>query len=665
MNKINYIKNFLKMNKHYKVIFLRKFLNKYKLNTLLIFWDKFIKNKKISYSNVNSLFNINDINVNKIDDKLANYLWTQYSSHHFNLLGSGWVNGNRSNNLQKASKNYKEIAWNKDLKNNYLFENEYSYRIVKVPSGVDVKFPWELSRMYHLPQLALISKKRGNENIEIVREFKNQVIDFNKNNKYGIGINWKSTMDVSIRSVNILIAYDLFRPQDYSNVLDSEFKDSFFEMMIHHGRFIYSNLELNFLNGKNGNHYLSNLCALLFISSYISTNETKKWYEFSKKEIIKEFKKQFFEDGSSYECSTAYHRLSSELIFYSFGILVNNEEVLDEECINKLSKIAEFAELYTYKNLKFSQIGDNDSGRLIKIFPKGEFYSTNNFFEKYSTGKNDNKLDYVFVEDELRSDILFIGSHILGVYNDCNYSIKTIENSVEFDFFNTFVKQKIFLNIPDNKKKLNEKKDLTLNNYTKNFEREHKITFTNLSKGLEDNSIRYSSSFGLIKVSNDSFTLLIRTVPKLEEMLRAHLHDDFLNFEIFYDNNIYFCDPGSYVYTESREKRNYFRSSKAHNVPKYKIDFNDFINVFNVESEVRGELLKLTSEEIKIKMIFKGVIHERTFYFSGNELTILDESNQFFDFELNDSHVSSEGYGKLINSKFRLGKKGIMVEKLK
>ncbi|ASI36429.1 hypothetical protein A0126_12820 [Exiguobacterium sp. N4-1P] len=679
MNKIKYTFNFFKMKKRHKIIFFKKFLIKYNFFVFLTLLDKINKKKKINYTFVNNLIDINSLDMDKVDRKLADYLWNQYSNHNFNLLGSGWLNANKNDsfkNINNQDKSYQEIAWNKDLKNNYTFENLYSYRIVNIPSNVDIKFPWELSRMYHLPQMAILSRKIKNKQPEIINEFKNQIKDFDQNNPIGFGVNWKSTMDVAIRSVNILISYDLFRSQDTNRILNDQFEKNIVRMMIYHGRFIYSNLELNFLNQKSGNHYLSNLCALLFISSYISNDETKKWYEFSKKEVIREFDEQFFKDGSNYECSTAYHRLSSELIFYSFGILINNNEKLNENIIHKLSQISVFSNMYTYENLVFSQIGDNDSGRLLKIFPEGDFYSVKDYKEKYFSKDNTlliNESNNVFVENELSSNILFIASHVFGFEND-EKIIRNVRKVVEFDFFSEFIKKKIITKdfkentvlkgITKEQYLLEENKSLFYDK-TAEFQSKHKIIFNRATNIVNKSKIEFSSNFGLIKVLNDNFVLLIRVVPDVNKMLKAHLHDDFLNFEIFYKGKSYFQDPGSYVYTESKEQRNYFRSSKAHNVPEYESDFNDFINVFNVNSTVRGEILKLTKEEIKIRMIFKGITHERTFYLSGNELIVVDESTHPFKFELNDRKVYSEGYGKLINSGFNTKNTDVSVEKIK
>ena len=120
----------------------------------------------------------------------------QYLAHRFDLLGSGWVRvvhgmscrgleGHRFDmgvpvtpdregrwlagrvspaNLETAQQlwrlvdeGYDPIDWHLDFKSGYRWPETIWYRDVPVPpaAGADVKVPWELARMQHLPILAL------------------------------------------------------------------------------------------------------------------------------------------------------------------------------------------------------------------------------------------------------------------------------------------------------------------------------------------------------------------------------------------------------------------------------------------------------------------------------------------------------------------------------
>jgi hypothetical protein len=255
-----------------------------------------------------------------------------YLSHHFDLLGSGWVQvkygmtcrglegfryemskavdvdrGGRwlegrinETNLSISQKTwqlvdggYVPIDWHLDFKSGYCWSESTWYQDIRHGhmSGVDIKVPWELARMQHLSQLAWAyalakSGKKGFENSEVyVQEFCNQVLDFRATNPPRFGVNWACTMDVAIRVANWLVAYDLFRAygSEFSDDFEAEFKKSIYE----HGLHIVNNLEWN--PEFRSNHYLSDIIGLLFVAAYLPrTPETDVWLAFAVQELTGE-----------------------------------------------------------------------------------------------------------------------------------------------------------------------------------------------------------------------------------------------------------------------------------------------------------------------------------------------------------------------------------------
>ena len=54
---------------------------------------------------------------------------------------------------------YKTIDWQRDFKSGYRFSSKKWYKSQRknIPPGVDIKVPWELSRLQHLPQMAIFA----------------------------------------------------------------------------------------------------------------------------------------------------------------------------------------------------------------------------------------------------------------------------------------------------------------------------------------------------------------------------------------------------------------------------------------------------------------------------------------------------------------------------
>lgn len=286
-----------------------------------------------------------------------------YLRHHFDLLGSGWVNvrhgmacggveGHRyamakmdhgldsrinKANLAEAKRiakfidqDYIPIDWQLDFKSGYRWSEKTGYRyisFVQLP-GADIKVPWELARMQYLPQLALAHSFKHDpekfpERASCVKEYRNQVLDFIANNPPRYGVNWACTMDVAIRVANWLTAYDLFKANGAA--FDEAFETIFVRSVYEHGQHIIRNLEWS--DEFRGNHYLADIAGLLFVSAYLPRNdETDVWLAFSVQQLINEVNAQFTPDGANFEASTSYHRLSAEMVIFSTAVVLGLPE---------------------------------------------------------------------------------------------------------------------------------------------------------------------------------------------------------------------------------------------------------------------------------------------------------------------------------------------------
>jgi hypothetical protein len=150
-----------------------------------------------------------------------------------------------------------------------------------------------------------------------LREFENQVLDFIATNPPRFGVNWRCTMDVAIRVSNWLLAYDLFKRS--GETLSAPFEKVFFRSVSEHGKHIFGNLEWHLKLSTN--HYLANIVGLFFVAAYLPiSSEVKQWLKFSFKELLLEVENQFHKDGSNFEGSTSYHRLSAEMVTYATAL---------------------------------------------------------------------------------------------------------------------------------------------------------------------------------------------------------------------------------------------------------------------------------------------------------------------------------------------------------
>ena len=444
---------------------------------------------KKSYIVLDGLKNLDDQNLKKVS-KL-------YLEHRFDLLGSGWVKynydseaigveGNRyyqnekfeiANLVSKPNAQYSKeiyslvddgyepIDWQKDFKSGFRWSaNEWYLNQRNSLVGVDIKVPWEIGRLQHLPQFAISCAIDYDE--LLIKEFRNQICDFIALNPPRFGVQWTCTMDVGIRVANMLIAYDIFKQMDKTNILDEKFDRIFSQSIYEHGVHIVNNLEY----GENltSNHYLSDIVGLLFVASYLECNdEINTWLGFAIQEVISEMQKQFYEDGSNFEASTSYHRLSSELIVFSTALILgldkekcealqnykidnwkvqpklksykeqeykvmDNKVVLPSWYIDRLYKSGKFTKDITKPTDEIVQFGDNDSGRFFRLSPNGEWLTKNQAVAKYKNLANYVQDDEKYWDENiLNHQTLLCAMSGLFDTNEFNTSFKIEKKIIE------------------------------------------------------------------------------------------------------------------------------------------------------------------------------------------------------------------------------------------
>ena len=581
-----------------------------------------------------------------------------YLNHTFDLLGSGWVqvrhgmhcrglegyrysmdsrymannqgtglshNVNASNKAyskkiwKMISRDYIPIDWQLDFKTGFRWqEKKPASQCGPAPlPGVDIKVPWELSRMQHLPQLAwayglALQKVEGAQAPETyASEFRNQILDFIATNPPRFGVNWHSSMDVGIRVSNWLVAYDLFKAQGAS--FDPEFEQAFIGSVYDHGRHIIQNLDWN--PSFSNNHYLANISGLLFVSAYLKrSSETDSWLAFAVQEFIHSMEEQFNPDGSNFEASTSYHRLSAEMILYGTALILglpdNKREALksftsialypglklqkaplpffqipglDQTSplppthFEKLEKIAIFSRATTKPNGQAIQIGDNDSGRFLKLHPKFRKAELNEIRALYQNLHNYSGIESTtqyWVEDHLdHSHLIQAIDALFGKQSDTSKPVD-IEAKIIGDLAGgkTVLPSNTKTSVPDtNQSILGD--DATWNEAKQKLDGlspEQCNSYEIFAHGHNLKSdIEYISfpNFGLYLMVSPKMFLSIRCGSVGQLGNGGHAHNDALSIELQIDGENQIIDPGSYLYTPSPEIRNAYRSVKAHFAP--------------------------------------------------------------------------------------------------
>ncbi|MDX6711449.1 MAG: hypothetical protein QOH96_2465 [Blastocatellia bacterium] len=252
--------------------------------------------------------------------------------------------------------------WLRDPLSGKQWQPEYHADIsLKWEAGSDIRVLWELNRFGHTLKLAEGFAVTGDEGL--AEAFFAQVESWQHMNPVGKGPNWICAMEVAIRAINFLVAFEVFR---HSQSLTEARLEMMLRLFDGHGRHIKRNLEFSHL--VTSNHYLSDVVGLLWLGVMLpELDAAADWREFGLSEMLTELQKQVLPDGVDFESSTGYHRLALELFLYSFCLCRLNEIEIDSKHWARLGRMVEYLRAYLRPDGRAPLIGDNDSGRILPL----------------------------------------------------------------------------------------------------------------------------------------------------------------------------------------------------------------------------------------------------------------------------------------------------------
>ncbi len=589
-------------------------------------------------------------------------LSANYLAHRFDLLGSGWVRVrhgmvcrgvegwryeggpavepdregrwlqgriNRSNLAESqriwkmVDASYVPIDWQRDFKSGYRWAEDTWYLDIRYghKPGVDIKVPWELARMQHLPRLALAYALAKNEVQGLasanryVSEFRNQVLDFIATNPPRFGVNWRSAMEVAIRAANWAVAADLFRASGAK--FDEAFEDILARSLYEHGLHIECNLEWD--PEVRGNHYLANVAGLLFIAAYLPrTPKTDAWLAFAVRELVNEADFQFAPDGTHREASTAYHCLTAEMMAYATGLVLalpgHKRQALAEYdhrqmpsrpplvpapvqlypsgrggqltpfpgwYFQRLERMGEFVAHITKPDGRVPQVGDNDSGRFLRFDAS---------FSELKVGQARARYDNLAGYDELPDDASYWDEDHLdhrgllaamgALFARADLLSAAGEGCLEAEIMrgllggagtvpswrqrNTAARGAEAVSVGAEDQLHAPRKELDAFGGARCYE----IVTGPAGGDLRDGLACYGyPDFGLYVLRSKRLYLAIRCGGFGLVGNGGHAHHDQLSIELSLDGRNLIVDPGTYLYSALPHRRNEYRHEHAHFAP--------------------------------------------------------------------------------------------------
>lgn len=179
------------------------------------------------------------------------------------------------------------------------------------PIRGDIKAVWEASRFTHF--FYFVRAYMITKDIKYYEAFSNQIDNWLSNNPYTYGANYKCGQEATLRMINALIAYSIFKSYGLTNGQDGLNLKKLVEGS-------YKKVLSNFFYAHKcirNNHTLSEITGLI-IGAWCSDDQKrlKKAYELMDKEI----KHQFKSDGGYIQNSVNYQRFALQLMEFILKI---------------------------------------------------------------------------------------------------------------------------------------------------------------------------------------------------------------------------------------------------------------------------------------------------------------------------------------------------------
>ena len=411
-------------------------------------------------------------------------------------------------------------------------------------------------------------------------------------------------MDVAIRAANWCLAFDVLHSGQF-RLRDTD-ENLIVCSLIDHGRFIVKNLEWS---QHRANHYLANICGLVFIGAWLpETEESNRWLAFAIGQLHDEFLRQFYPDGGNFEGSTAYHRLSLEMVLYASAVILGlpadrlarlvkipikkYQYLPDRKCINqwqlhntardqqgvdwlspfnldyvsRLHQAVYFSSILLKSDGTFPQFGDNDSGRFFKLSPVYTTATVADAKQHYANLDNyaelsDNQI--YFFEEHCHGEHIVRVANRLGIIVGKDRAASDMESELvqHLAAGRSFTVTEYALNT----KAQGSQQDFDA--FSANL-RAHKDTqhhkFMVSDGDTPEGTFVNFEDFGLIAWQHQNYSIYLRAACRENIGSKGHFHDDQLSIEMTIAGKTILQDPGTFVYTALPEERNLYKSRLKH-----------------------------------------------------------------------------------------------------
>lgn len=254
------------------------------------------------------------------------------------------------------------IVWNRDHKRDQDTPMTYcpalDYRDVETAG--DCKFVWEPNRHHQLVVLGRAYRASGD--IRFAGAVAEQLDSWLRQNPFGVGMNWRSGLELGIRLINWVWSLDLIRE---SHVVNDELHQQILGSVSLH---IWE-IDRKYSRGSSANNHLVGEAAGVFIAAsyFRHLKGAARWRQRSWEILNREILNQTYPDGGTREQATGYHLFVVQF-FVAAGIVARaTGQDFPESYWSRLEKMFEFLAVLSEGGENLPAFGDGDDGYVLDL----------------------------------------------------------------------------------------------------------------------------------------------------------------------------------------------------------------------------------------------------------------------------------------------------------